>query len=60
MIGCRNPNFKTIFSVNGNIDMHIEDTYHERINAYTNILTCKNFNIEPTQMGGIGHVTKFL
>ena len=60
LIGCSKNIFKTIFSVNGNIDMHIEDTYHERINAYTNILTCKHFNIEPTQMGGINHTVDVL
>ena len=60
LVGCKNTLFKEIFSVNGNVDKHIEDTYAERYNTYKNILTCKHFHIEPTQMGGIGYVTKFL
>jgi len=60
LIGCSKNIFKIIFSTNGNIDRHIEGTYHERISAYTNILTCKHFSIEPTQMGGINHIATYL
>jgi hypothetical protein len=60
LIGCSKNIFKIIFSTNGNIDTHIEDTYHERISAYTNTIVCKHFSIEPTQMGGVNHIAKYL
>ena len=37
---------------------HVESVYKYRFSSYDNntILTCKNFTIEPTQMGGAEHI----
>jgi hypothetical protein len=54
-VGCNYKIFKVLFSVD-NVQYHVEDTYAERYSAYKHVLTCKHFNIEPTQMGGLRHI----
>jgi len=56
MIGCHYKNYSDIFNIQ--IDkksnyIHIEDIWFNRISKYNNILKCKQFDIEPTQRGGI-------
>jgi hypothetical protein len=55
IVGCNKQIFKTFFSVD-NVQPHVENTYAERCSAYENVLTCKVFNISPTQMGGIAEI----
>ena len=55
IVGCNKKIFKTFFSVD-NVEPHVENTYAERCSTYENVLTCKVFQIEPTQMGGISEI----
>ena len=62
MIGSHYNNFKQIFDINlniirsTNISVHIESIYKCRIDNYSNNLICKQFEIEPTQRGGVNEV----
>ena len=58
MVGSHRKNFDRIFNThtfdkNGFYVCHIESLYEERTSEYTRILICDQFQIEPTQMGGI-------
>jgi hypothetical protein len=61
MVGSHRKNFDCIFNThtfdkNGQYVCHIESLYEERSSVYTRILICDQFQIEPTQMGGIAHI----
>ncbi len=61
MVGSHINNFYHIFNThtfnkNGQYICHIEDLWKERTSEYTRILICDQFQIEPTQRGGIDAV----
>lgn len=61
MVGSHRKNFDCIFNThtfdkNGQYVCHIESLYEERTSVYTRILICDQFQIEPTQMGGIAQI----
>ena len=58
MVGSHYKNFSDIFNIhlineNSQYDNHIENIWKMRTSKYTNVLICKEFNIEQTQRGGL-------
>lgn len=58
MVGTHIKNFHIIFNKyliddSGNYDQHVENIYQIRLSWFNNILRCKEFDIEPTQRGGV-------
>jgi hypothetical protein len=58
-LGCRKELFNEIFNIL--IDnAYIESVFKNRIEKYNNVLNCKQFEIEPTQQGGLNIIRTFL
>lgn len=58
LVGCNINNFNVIFSKNivneqNKYDWHVENIYRFRCSNFNNVLTCKEFKIEPTLRGGV-------
>jgi hypothetical protein len=65
MVGSHVNNFQHIFNIhtfdkNGQYVCHIESLWEERTSAYSRILICEPFQIEPTQMGGIDQINTII
>lgn len=65
IVGCHVKNFhhifqKELFKKNGQYICHLDSIWGERISDYTRILTCEQFQIEPTKMGGANVTRTFL
>jgi len=61
MVGSHYKNFHYIFdrkllNQNGHYWGHVEDIWKMRSSKFTNILICKQFEIDPTQRGGIPEI----
>lgn len=61
MVGCHKSKFDSIFNIhltnaNGDYDGHVEDVYKYRCSQFPNRIQCPEFDIEPTQRGGIDEI----
>jgi hypothetical protein len=55
VVGCNKKIFNVIFDINID-DEHVEAVWKHRISQYDNVIICKVFDIEATQMGGWDHM----
>jgi len=65
MLGCNKLHFESLFNTSLQLNdqtycNNLEDLYMERKNLFNKILICKEFEISPTQRGGINKINYFL